>query len=327
MTTDASERTIRIPGRPVPVSLENPTTFERVLEIRTRIRLKANLMFGPVRRKRWKTQVLLPFRNRVLQSRPILKRIAGVRLRLAPVEAVIPYFWDEPRLESHLLRLLLRFLEPGQGFLDAYSGMGLFAIALAKKLGPDGVHAFEPSQERFQIMQRNLELNGLINNLVVARAALGDHTGECLLPDDSWNFDEVYWNHQPRLASQPSKREKAPITTLDALVESQAIGRIDVVKLQTGGTEFAVIEGAQKTLNRADGPLVLCELSVAKTSQFSYHPVEIVWSLVDYGYTIYCVNRETGLLSRREPDGQYNAVIIAAKADHLARLNSVGYSV
>ncbi len=330
MTADGSntERKIRIPGRPVPVSLENPTTFERVLEMRTRIRLKSNLIFGPARRKRWKTQVLLPFRNRVLQSRPISKKIAGVHLKLAPVNSVIPYFWDEPRLETHQLRLLLRFLEAGQGFLDAYSGMGLFTIAIAKKLGPAGVHAFEPSQERFQILRRNLELNGLADRLAVATIALGNHAGETLLPDDSWRFDEVSWTHQPgSVNGRPSEREKAPITALDALVESRAIGRIDAMRVQTSGAELALIEGAQKTLQRADGPLVLCELNVVKTSQFNDHPVEILWSLIDCGYTIYSVNPETGLVSRREPDGQYNGVIVAAKSGHLPRLRSIGYPV
>jgi FkbM family methyltransferase len=330
MTADGAktERTIRIPGQIVPVSMENPTGFERALEIRTRIRLKLNLMFGPGRRKKWKTQVLLPLRNRVLQSRPISKKIAGVRLRLAPVEMAIPEFWDEPRLETSQLKLLLRFLEPGEGFLDAYSGMGLFAIAIAKKLGPDCVHAFEPSQERFQILRTNLELNGLADHLAVDRTALGNHVGETLLSDDSWRFDEVYWTHQQCSANgRPSARERAPVTTLDALVESQAIGRIDAIRLQAGGAELAFIEGAQKTLQRADGPLVLCPLSVVQTSQFSYHPVEILWSLADYGYTIYRVNSETGLVSRREPDGQYNGVILAAKTAHLPRLRSIGYPV
>jgi FkbM family methyltransferase len=244
------------------------------------------------------------------------------------VDAVIPYFWNEPRLETHQLRFLLRFLEPGQGFLDAYSGMGLFAIALAEKLGPDGVHAFEPSPERFQILRRNLELNGLVDRLAVAKTALGDHAGETLLPDDAWRFDEVFWTRQPSSANgRPSEREKAPITTLDALVESQAIGRIDAIRVQMGGAELAFIEGARKTLQRADAPLVLCELSVVKTSQFGYHPVEILWSLIDYGYTIYRLNPETGLLIRRDPDGQYNAVIVAAKTGHLPRLRSIGYSV
>ena len=144
---DAKPVTTRIQGRTVATSLEAPPVYHRWEALKGRIALKYKITFGRTRREHWKSRILLPLRNRILGHQPISLKVDGTTVRLAPVEAMAAYLGGKPGPEIHPLRLLLRFLEPGQAFIDAGSEAGLFAIAVAKKIGHERVYAFEPSEE------------------------------------------------------------------------------------------------------------------------------------------------------------------------------------
>jgi len=251
-------------------------------------------------------------------------KLDGITLRLAPVEATAAYLWGMRGAEIHQLRLLLRFLVPGQAFIDVGSNAGLFAIAIAKKIGQEKVYAFETSEERFQLLQRHLDMNAA-THLLAMRSAFGDRVGETTLPDESWNFDEVYWAPKPN--AHPAQQETVPVTTLDSFVETRAIPRLDAMRLNARGAELNALQGGSKLLERPDAPLVLCELSVRKTSQLGYHPVEPLWFLIDCGYTLFVMDPKTGRLQARQPNGQYNALIVAAKSIHMPRLKSLCHSL
>jgi hypothetical protein len=150
---------------------------------------------------------------------------------------------------------------------------------------------------------------------------LGDCPGETLLADDSWGFDEVYWAGAQKSVNERARyRETAAVITLDAFMESHSVPKVDAMKIRAAGAELAVLEGSTKLLTRTDAPLILCELSARKTSQFGYHPVEILWLLMDFGYAVFAMDPKSGQLEPHQANGRYNGYIVAAKPSHIPRL-------
>jgi len=308
-------------------SLETRTIRQRLDELRGRIILKANIEFGPARRNHLKTHFLLPIRNRLLREKPISIKIDGISLRLAPVAPMATYLMNQPRSETRQLQFLLRFLEPGQVFIDAGADAGLFAIAVAKRIGQSGVYAFEPSEERFQLLLRNMELNG-VSGLHAMQSALGSRVSDSQGPADFCGVDSAGWIGAPSHSKQsPAQQASPPITSLDDFVESNSIPNVDVVRISVGGAELPVLHGARQMLNRTDAPLIVCDALSSKTDRFGYHPVEIQWFLADCGYQLFVMDSKSARLAPRRPNFQYDVLVVAAKSHDIARLQLLGSSV
>jgi FkbM family methyltransferase len=285
--------------------------------------LKADITFGAARRRRWKSQYLLPVRNRLLGERPISLRLNGTTMRLAPVSRMAAFLWTSPRAETQPLEFLMRFLQAGQIFWDIGADAGLFSVALAKRIGAAGVYAFEPDAERFQLLLRHLELNGL-TGLHASQMALGDRTTSgprtpvsgpvATSPEKGKNFPDDW----------PIEMMTTPVTTADAFIESEAIPVVNAMRIGAAGPAMLILRGAEKLLDRPDAPLILYEVSTRKTGKWGYHPVETFWFLADCGYRFFTMDLQNGRITPHQPRGQYDGLFVAAKSLHMPRLEALG---
>ena len=301
-------------------SRENPTIRQRALTFGVRVLRRARATLGHAQRRCWKTRLLFPIRNRLFGDKPISMRVNGISLRLAPTGAMAAYYWTGPRSGKHQLKFLLQSLQPGHIFFDVGANAGPFAIAAANKIGEPGVYAFEPCEERFQLLRLNLELNGM-TRLAAIRSALGNYVGNTVLHAGSGHVEGASRVGGPNhTAGLPARQESVAITTLDAFMEANAIPRMDAMKVSVGGAELLVFQGSRNLLERSDAPLILFEASGTKTSRFGYHPVETLWFLTDRGYSLFILDPDKGTITARRPDGRFDALVVAAKPNHLMGL-------
>lgn len=166
--------------------------------------------------------------------------------------------------EPETLPVFLGLVTPGRVVLDVGANTGLFSL-LAARLSPKAtVHAFEPVPRVFAMLQSNVARNALVN-VVCHPLALTDSPGKVSMYVPS---DEV-----PLMAStlpdwQPgSARIGVEATTVDRFVEDHCISDVDLIKIDTEGTEDQVIGGATRTL-ATQQPFVICEvLQLGNTAQ------------------------------------------------------------
>jgi hypothetical protein len=112
--------------------------------------------------------------------------------------------------------------------------------------------------------------------------------------------------------------------TLDHWLTEHAIDRVDLIKMDVEGAELNVLQGADALLGRADAPLILYESVLANTAGLAYHPVEIVWLLEGYGYSVSWLDR--GRVVPRPP-GHYEGDFVAWKPHHRQDLGIAGETV
>ena len=139
--------------------------------------------------------------------------------------------------------------------LDIGAHIGLVTMPVSSVLIPSGkVFAFEPSRANRDTLKKHLNLNG-IDNVEVVESLVGD----CDIDD------VVFYEH----AGVSGMNTRAPIksgetyaethhtqTTLDSFCQTRGL-RPDVIKIDVEGAEFAVLEGARKTLAAARPLLVI----------------------------------------------------------------------
>jgi len=90
--------------------------------------------------------------------------------------------------------------------------------------------------------------------------------------------------------------------------------------VDTEGAELLIFQGGRGLLTRENAPLILYEGYSWNTKGFGYHPVEIMWLLQDYGYSLFVLDSQTGKIAPRQPAHGYDAMVVAAKSRHLLQI-------
>jgi len=272
----------------------------------------------PIQRKLWIGRFGLPIRNAVLLNRPLTVSFNGIPVLLAPQGATAGEIWAGARFERPEVGFILSVLDPGMIFFDVGANVGLFAISAAKKMGGQGVFAFEPCSSTYELLKQNLQLNRLAD-VHVAQIALGDSVGVGALQINARGKDGLNTLGKPiHSESQVIGHEEVLITALDVFIKEHNVPRVDVMKVDIEGAELMMFRGARNLLERPDAPLILYEGFGFLSRGFGYHPVEILWLLESCGYTLLLLNSETAAISNLKSDYQYDSMVIAVKPGHPA---------
>jgi FkbM family methyltransferase len=167
--------------------------------------------------------------------------------------------------EVELAKKMQEHIKEGDYVLDIGANVGGHTLPLAKMVGETGhVFAIEPTDFAFDKLKRNLELNPRLQNRVTAaKIFLNDAHSE--LPQSV----SASWSINGSMGAQERNQldmgygmsiENARATTLDELIESLNITKLDAIKLDVDGHEVQVLRGAEKTLNTLS-PVIFIEFS------------------------------------------------------------------
>ena len=130
-------------------------------------------------------------------------------------------------------------MRPGAVVIDVGAHVGFYAIAMAKRVGPQGrVWAAEPDPVNQVMLHQHIALNGVSAQVQVIPAGISDQKGTAIL-------------HQQGLQSQllaagmTTPGVTVNLTTIDAVIEDAAV---DLILVDVEGFELPVLRGASALL-------------------------------------------------------------------------------
>jgi FkbM family methyltransferase len=171
--------------------------------------------------------------------------------------------------EIDLFRQLLR---PGDVAIDVGANIGALTVPMARLVQPGGaLVAFEPQRAIFDVLCNNLRLNGLAN-VQAFRRAVGSATGTIRVPPLDYQGADNFGG----VALGGASGEEVQLVTIDSL----ALPRLRLLKVDVEGMEHGVITGARATLGRLK-PAVYVENDRAENSQ------ALISLLFDIGYRLW----------------------------------------
>ena len=146
---------------------------------------------------------------------------------------------DEPDIVSRVRR--------GMTVFDVGANVGFVTLLLSRLVGELGrVYAFEPDQDNFAALQRNLDHNR-ISHCVPVNMAAGDRSELVGFAPGINGFVDA------------TAAQTVPMTTLDQFVEENGINRVDFVKIDVEGFELCVLKGMTRVVRRFK-PVLLVEI-------------------------------------------------------------------
>ncbi|WGD33727.1 FkbM family methyltransferase [Olleya sp. YS] len=150
-------------------------------------------------------------------------------------------------------------------FLDIGSNIGYYSLLAGQSNPKIKIYAFEPAIGPKYYLDKNIELNKFENQIKTFDVALSNSIGVI----DFYEVENVkYKNLKYNLAGEGNtgtktksrnfiKREVST-TTLDKFVKQNNIKNIDIIKLDTEGTEIEILNNGKNTIIE-NQPIVICE--------------------------------------------------------------------
>jgi len=199
------------------------------------------------------------------------------------------------RLETGLVQ---KEVKQGDIIVDIGANIGYYTLMFAKLVGQSGrVYAFEPDPTNFEILKKNVELNGY-ENVVLVKKAVSDKNGTTKL-----YLSENKADHRIFFSNDESERKSIDIETvrLDDFFSQMGArrARISFIKMDIQGAELSALNG-MKDLVSLNKPKIVTEFSPIQHKRFGYdyrHYLNLIYSL---GYAIFEVNERNGTIKKTD---------------------------
>lgn len=209
---------------------------------------------------------------------------------------------------------LIRFLRPGDTFVDVGANIGLFSLIAARCVEPGGrVFAFEPTAMTYDRLTDNVRLNGLANVDCIKRA-LSDGCGRLQLMRASGGFDG--WNSLARpVMGEASEAEEVEVIRWDQYAKQHDLaGSVTMMKIDVEGWESRVLAGGEEVLMRPDAPVLQVEFTDDAAEAAGTSCRELYQRLEAYGYRMFRYDPGRHALTPETRQERYPYVnLIAAK--------------
>lgn len=156
--------------------------------------------------------------------------------------------------------------------LDIGANIGAHSLRFARLVGAGGsVYAFEPTNYAFKKLQRNVALNNF-RNLDLYQVALSNQNQpqQKISYRASWKTD----------GSRIQESSVVDFIRLDDWATKQSLTKLDFIKIDVDGNEYAVLDGARELLKKFK-PMMIAEIGAYHFADESKNPWQI---LADLGY-------------------------------------------
>ena len=203
-----------------------------------------------------------------------------------------PYFSGiSDGFENGFFRFLVKNCRRDSVALDVGANIGIVSLILAQVLDEGEVLAFEPGIQNFDLLQKNLNANG-VSNVRAVNTALSDTIGEGRFSEDS-AYGGMVGGYRP----EAEDVYEVELSTIDAVVSESGLRDVDLIKIDVEGHETAVLAGAVETIKRHN-PAIYIEFNAWALMAYGLEdPREFVESLIANFDSVSVVDPVTGDLS------------------------------
>lgn len=189
----------------------------------------------------------------------------SIKIRTNPTSFATKHiFWDGVD-QFEYVPIFKSLINKVNSFVDVGANTGLYST-MGAALNPNlKVWGFEPSNGPFNYFKKNIELNGLSNQIEGFKIALSNSNGEAKfyeVTNRKYPFLDYNLGGVGNLAHKLSHREMiesiVQVQTFDEFRAKNNISKVDLIKIDTEATEDMVLKGMMNCVQN-DRPIIICE--------------------------------------------------------------------
>lgn len=189
----------------------------------------------------------LLFNPRTFKVKSIVPYNNNLRIQVDTASYVGRELYFRGEYESAVTDTLHQYLKEGYIAFDAGAYIGTHTLVMAKFVEKTGrVFAFEPNSDAREILLKNISINNF-KNVTVLDLALSNQEGTGQL----FSYGDTM--QDTGTASLYALENLHPestvvVSTIDVVVKKNALNRLDLIKIDTRGSDFSIILGAHESI-------------------------------------------------------------------------------
>lgn len=191
--------------------------------------------------------------------------------------------------ENRTISSYKKILNEGDIAIDIGANMGAHTLHLAKAVGSTGeVLAIEPSIEIFAKLKENLRRNPLLESRIQTFQLMLMAEDHAKIPENiyaRWPLKGSRYAH-PLHGGVAVSTQGAQIKSLDSMIASTDIDKVNLIKLDVDGYEFDVLVGAKETIKRHK-PAIIFEFSPYTSEERNIEPNKILEFFETMNYSFF----------------------------------------
>lgn len=197
---------------------------------------------------------------------------------------IIDGVWEP--FETELFKSRLR---RGMKVVDIGAFWGYYTLIAAKAVGEEGkVFAFEPEPHNYNLLVKNVEINGYRNVLPIQKAVSNkEGITKLFLMQDNPGGHTIY----PYNSSLQRNFIEVETVSLDEFFRGKT-DKIDIIKMDAEGAEFAIFQGMHEMLERSNNLEIFMEFWPEGLRRFGHSPEEFLEELLKYGFNLFYINEQ-----------------------------------
>nr|AUN37814.1 hypothetical protein [uncultured bacterium] len=127
--------------------------------------------------------------------------------------------------------------KPGDVVIDIGAHIGFFAIYTALRFPQVVIHSFEPFPENYELLQQNLERNGITNVRTYQLGVSGSGRPLDMVTNPQNSGNSTCYSR----TLEYSRTTGIPSTTLDHIFDSLGIDKCKLLKIDCEGSEYEIL--------------------------------------------------------------------------------------
>jgi FkbM family methyltransferase len=193
----------------------------------------------------------------------------------------------EPEVSSFIIRMLQLSGEKPI-FVDVGANIGLITLNVLAELPQTTIYAFEPGPHQYSLFTKTIESNNLKDRVFLYKKALSDQQGHSL-------FAVHETKHSSGDGFLFTGRAKSvryifvDCQTLDNWWKINDEKNINLIKIDTEGSELMVLNGARKVIETCQ-PFIVLEIWPKNLEVYPYSAKDILTWFNEQNYMVYTLN-------------------------------------
>jgi FkbM family methyltransferase len=196
--------------------------------------------------------------------------------------------------ESHEMEVVKREVQKGDVVLDIGANIGFYTLMFAKLVGSEGqVFAFEPEPENFRLLKKNVEINGYQNVILVPKAISNKNgTIQLYLCESNQGMHRIY--------DSVCCQSAIDIESIRADDYFSSPHKMDFIKMDIEGAEYAAIQGMQNLLTQNPQIKIMTEFSPLALFEYGVDSKDYINTLLKYGFTLFSIGENVELIEHEK---------------------------
>jgi FkbM family methyltransferase len=207
----------------------------------------------------------------------------GVKFLLDTHEYQMKQIYVYDIYEKNTVRHITKLIKPDHIFFDVGSNIGFYSLTFATLLSEGTVHCFEPNQVSFNRLKHNTEINHF-KNVILNNIGLSDDKGEVV---SSYNLENTGTASVYKKGAGNGLKEIIHLQKADDYCHQNKIEKIDFIKVDIEGGEFAFLKGAEMIIKASRKLILVMEMMEENFIEAGYTTKEIFDYITSLGFKAY----------------------------------------